>query len=98
MDVGTRICTARSYGAVVGLRVGVGVGEAILQAGPLYLSYWYKREQLATRGAIFFGMSAIAGAFNGIIAYGIGKNLDGARGWAPWRWLFLIEGASIDRF
>lgn len=98
MVVGTRICIARSYGAVVGLRVGVGVGEAILQAGPFYLSYWYKREQLATRGSIFFGMSAVAGAFNGIIAYGIGKNLDGAGGWAPWRWLFLIEGASTDHF
>jgi hypothetical protein len=37
-------------------------------------------------------MSAVAGAFNGIIAYGIAKHLDGANGWAPWRWLFLIEG------
>jgi hypothetical protein len=37
-------------------------------------------------------MSAIAGAFNGIIAYGIEKDLTGVNGWAPWRWLFLIEG------
>jgi MFS family permease len=74
--------------------VGVGVGEGFLQAGPLYLSLWYKRDELATRGAIFFGMSAIAGAFNGIIAYGIEKNLAEAGGWAPWRWLFLIEGES----
>ncbi|OQU99153.1 hypothetical protein CLAIMM_04827 [Cladophialophora immunda] len=88
----TLICVAKSYQAIAGLRVGVGVGEAFLQAGPLYLSLWYKRDELATRGAIFFGTSAVAGAFNGIIAYGIEKNLDGADGWSAWRWLFLIEG------
>jgi MFS family permease len=86
------ICTAKSYAAVVGLRVGVGIGEAFLQAGPLYLSLWYKRDELATRGAIFFSTAAIAGAFNGIIAYGIGKNLEGAGGFRSWHWLFLIEG------
>ena len=70
----------------------MGAGEAILQAGPLYLSFWYKREELATRGAIFFATSAVAGAFNGMISYGIAKSLTGANGWEPWRWLFLIEG------
>lgn len=37
-------------------------------------------------------MSTLAGAFNGLIAYGITKNLDGANGWQAWRWIFLIEG------
>jgi MFS family permease len=37
-------------------------------------------------------MSTFAGAFNGLIAYGIVKQLDGARGWRAWRWIFLIEG------
>ena len=92
----SRICVAKSYQAVAGLRVGVGVGEAFIQAGTLYLSLWYKPHELATRGGIFFGMSAVAGAFNGIIAYGIVKNLDGALGWPAWRWLFLIEGMNHD--
>ncbi|TAQ84354.1 hypothetical protein B7494_g7317 [Chlorociboria aeruginascens] len=56
---------AKSYAAIVGLRVCIGVGEAFLQAGPLYLTFWYKRNQLATRASIFFSMSALAGAFNG---------------------------------
>lgn len=68
------------------------MGEAFLQAGPFFLSFWYKREELATRGAVFFGMSAVAGAFNGIIAYAIEKTLAGTGGWLAWRWLFLIEG------
>lgn len=56
------------------------------------LSFWYPYSELATRGAIFFSMSTIAGAFNGLISYGISKDLDGANGWRAWRWIFLIEG------
>lgn len=37
-------------------------------------------------------MSTLAGAFNGLIAYGIDKDMDGFRGWRAWRWIFLIEG------
>ena len=88
----TRLCVAENYSTIAGLRLGVGAGEAILQAGPLYLSFWYRRDELATRGAIFFATSAVAGAFNGIIAYAIFQNLEGVNGWGSWRWLFLIEG------
>lgn len=61
-------------------------------SGPSDLSFWYQYSELATRGAIFYSMSTLAGAFNGLIAYGITKNLDGANGWKAWRWIFLIEG------
>jgi MFS family permease len=37
-------------------------------------------------------MSTLAGAFNGLIAYGIEKDMNGLRGWRAWRWIFLIEG------
>lgn len=56
------------------------------------LSFWYQYRELATRGAIFYSMSTLAGAFNGLIAYGIEKDMDGLRGWRAWRWIFLIEG------
>lgn len=56
------------------------------------LSFWYQYRELATRGAIFYSMSTLAGAFNGLIAYGIDKDMDGLRGWRAWRWIFLIEG------
>lgn len=87
--------TAKSYGTVVGLRVLVGTAEAFVNAAPLYLSLWYKRNELATRGAIFFFTAAVTGSFNGVIAYCIKQNLDGARGLAALRWIFLIEGAFI---
>lgn len=41
--------------------------------------------------AIFYGANTAAGAFGGVIAYGVG-NLDGVYGWRAWKWLFLIEG------
>ena len=70
----------------------IGAIEAFLQAGPLYLTLWYRREELATRGAIFFSMMAVAGSMNGLIAYGVEHNLNGVHGWGAWRWIFLIEG------
>ncbi|KAF4762116.1 hypothetical protein N7455_001423 [Penicillium solitum] len=74
------------------IRFLVGVAEAFVQGGVFYLSFWYEYSELATRGAIFYSMSTLAGAFNGLIAYGITKDLDGANGWRAWRWIFLIEG------
>ena len=56
------------------------------------LSFWYTWRELATRGAIFYSMSALAGSFNGLIAYAIQKNLNGVGGFSAWEWIFLIEG------
>lgn len=88
----SRISTAKSWGVIAAMRVLIGCCEAFLQAGPLYLTFWYKRDQLAKRGSIFFSVVAIAGSMNGVIAYGIEVNLNGARGWPAWRWIFFIEG------
>lgn len=87
-----RLSVAKNYATVAGLRVAVGAAEAFVQAAPLYLTLWYKREQLAFRTAIFFSTTALAGSLNGLIAYGIETSLDGARGIAAWRWIFIVEG------
>lgn len=42
--------------------------------------------------AMVYGMSPLAGAFSGLIAYGIQKNLEGKSGIKSWQWLFIIEG------
>ncbi len=41
---------------------------------------------------LFFVAAPIAGAFSGIIAYGVDKNLDGVSGLHSWQWLFILEG------
>jgi hypothetical protein len=56
------------------------------------LSFWYTYTELVTRGAIFYSASALAGSFNGLIAYGIELDLAGHHGWKAWQWLYLIEG------
>jgi hypothetical protein len=77
--------------------VFIGAAEAFLQAGPLYLTFWYKTEELASRGSIIMAMMAIAGFMNGLIAYGIEKHMKGLHGWGSWRWIFFIEG-SLNAF
>ncbi|OTA98910.1 hypothetical protein M426DRAFT_98002 [Hypoxylon sp. CI-4A] len=82
----------KNSGQILGLRFLIGAAESFVQGGTFYLSFWYEYSEYATRGAIVASMSTIAGAFNGLIAYAITKNLDGANGWRAWRWIFLIEG------
>ena len=88
----SRLSVANNYPTIAGLRILIGAGEAFIQAAPLYLTLWYKRDELAKRAAIVFSMSALAGSMNGLIAYGVLENLNGLYGRAAWRWIFLIEG------
>ncbi|KAK6904445.1 hypothetical protein I203_105258 [Kwoniella mangroviensis CBS 8507] len=88
----TLTCVVSSYGGFVAIRLFLGAAEAsIYPGGYLLLSMWYKPKELATRMALFYGANTAAGAFGGVIAYGVG-NMDGMHGWRAWRWLFLIEG------
>ncbi|EMC93930.1 hypothetical protein BAUCODRAFT_124680 [Baudoinia panamericana UAMH 10762] len=88
----TLTCLVHNYGSYVAIRLVLGMTEAGLYPGSYFiLSMWYTPKELATRMAIFYGANTAAGAFGGVIAYGVG-NLDGAMGWRAWKWLFLIEG------
>lgn len=55
------------------------------------MSCWYTRGEAQKRFSFFFGSATLAGAFGGVLAYGIGK-MNGIRGYKGWRWLFIIEG------
>lgn len=84
--------TSKNYQQATALRVLIGLAEGLLQAAPFYLSLWYKVTELGTRGAIFFSVASLAGACNGLIAYGLETNLSNTPPFKPWQWLFLIEG------
>jgi MFS family permease len=86
------ITEAQNWQTIAGLRVVVGAFEAFIQGAPLYLTFWYKPQELATRGAIFLSMVSIAGSANGLISYAIEKTMDGRYGRPAWRWIFLVEG------
>ncbi|KAK7206464.1 MFS transporter [Myxozyma melibiosi] len=88
-------CTAavQGFGGLFAVRFLIGFAEAVFYPGVMfYLSCWYTKYEIAKRSAIFVTGSWVSGAFSGLIAYGIMKNMDGARGLEAWRWLFLIEG------
>jgi len=79
---------------VYSARVFLGLAEGGLFPGvAYYISLWYPRQMQAKRFAIFFSAATVAGAFGGILAYGI-EHLDGKAGRHGWQWIFLIEGLA----
>ncbi|KAL7893514.1 major facilitator superfamily domain-containing protein [Trichoderma sp. SZMC 28014] len=82
-----------SYGALLGLRFLLGIFEAGLLPGIIYVtSQYYKRHEYQKRMSFFFCSTVVAGAFGGLLAYAI-AHLGGKHGFAAWRWIFIIEGA-----
>ncbi|KAL9488262.1 hypothetical protein ACSS6W_000539 [Trichoderma asperelloides] len=75
-------------------RLFLGVTEAGLFPGvAYYLTMWYCRHEIQLRQALFFSAASIAGAFSGLLAFGISK-MDGVGGLAGWRWIFILEGIA----
>ena len=81
-----------SYGRLLATRIIIGCFEAFIQGTVFYLTSWYSYKELATRSGIFYSTSALAGSFNGLLAYAAQQTLDGVHCWASWRWIFFIEG------
>ncbi|ODH21109.1 hypothetical protein ACO22_05704 [Paracoccidioides brasiliensis] len=81
-----------SFWALVLLRALLGTAEAAFGPGlPFYLSFFYKREELAYRTGMFISAAPLATSFASTLAWVIVKlSKDGPI--APWRSLFLLEG------
>lgn len=43
--------------------------------------------------ALFFSAATAAGAFGGLLAFGINK-MDGVGGKSSWSWIFILEGLA----
>ncbi|KAL1855819.1 hypothetical protein VTK73DRAFT_8461 [Phialemonium thermophilum] len=73
-------------------RVLLGFFEAGVFPGCSFvLTYWYSPEEVHTRMSIFYCGASAAGAFSGLLAYGIG-HLDHTWGYRGWRFIYCIEG------
>ncbi|RYO78064.1 hypothetical protein DL766_001740 [Monosporascus sp. MC13-8B] len=82
-----------NFGGLLAIRFFLGFVEAAYFPGCLYyLSCWYTRSELGLRTAMLYSGALISGAFSGLISAGITGNMDGARGYGAWQWLFIIEG------
>ncbi|KAF9075372.1 MFS general substrate transporter [Rhodocollybia butyracea] len=84
----------KTYPQLVGVRVCLGVAEAGLFPGvTFFLTLWYPQNALQSRVGLFFGAATIAGAFSGLLAFGI-SFMNGIKGLEGWSWIFIIEGIT----
>jgi MFS family permease len=81
------VCTVceglvKNFASLVALRFLLGVFEAGLVPGAVYLiSMYYKRYELQWRLSVFFCASILAGAFGGLLAYAL-AHMDGVGGYS----------------
>ncbi|KAF9270103.1 MFS general substrate transporter [Marasmius fiardii PR-910] len=84
---------AKNFSQIFAIRFFLGIFESAMLPGVVYyLSTFYKRGELASRIALFYAAAAIAGAFSGLIAFGV-FHLRNEKHHA-WQYLFWIEGAA----
>ncbi|KAG8705777.1 hypothetical protein FRC08_001456 [Ceratobasidium sp. 394] len=81
---------AFNFQGLLAARFFIGVFEAGFGPMiPLYFTFFYTRNEIGVRLAVWFGFAAVAGAFGGLIAYGV-QHIHSPI--ANWRILFLVEG------
>lgn len=81
----------RNSGTLIALRLLIGAAEAgFTQIGMYYMSTLYPKYVLGLRVGMFTGMYSVAGAFAGVLAYGLLK-IDSHR-IHGWQVVFLFEG------
>lgn len=84
--------TATSFGFLLFLRGLLGIGEAAFGPGvPFYLSFFFRRHELAFRTGLFISASPLSASIAGSLAWLITKAGESSP-ISPWRLLFLIEG------
>jgi MFS family permease len=84
-------CLATSYAYMLVMRALLGIGEAAFVGIPFYLTFFFRREELAFRTGLFISAAPLATSFASSLAWAIVKMGD-KTGIASWRLLFLIEG------
>lgn len=99
MQVAWGIVTAcmgvvKTYPQLIVMRLLLGVAEAGFFPGVvLCLTWWYPRHMLQFRVGLFWGGATLAGAFSGLLAFGI-SFMNGRDGLLGWSWIFIIEGIA----
>ena len=83
---------ATSFGTLLVIRILLAISEAAYGNGvPFYLSFFFRREELALRTGYFIAAAPLATSFASSLAWLITKvGMYGPI--APWRLLFLVEG------
>ncbi|KAF9110196.1 hypothetical protein BGX27_006662 [Mortierella sp. AM989] len=86
------MAAVKDAAGLLAARFFLGLAESGLFPGSVYLiSLWYTRSEQAFRNGLFFSTATMAGAFGGVLAYGIAQ-MDGIQGLHGWQWIFILEG------
>lgn len=87
-----------NYAGLIACRFFLGLCEGGLFPGfVLYLSDFYRRNELQTRIGLIYGAASVSGAFSGLLAAAI-QSLNGKANLKGWQWIFLIEGLATVVF
>ncbi|KAL4894136.1 major facilitator superfamily domain-containing protein [Aspergillus ambiguus] len=82
----------KTWGQLAALRALVGIFEAGLFPGTLYLlQVWYCRYDVHKRYASFYLISIVGSSLSGVLAYGF-MQTGGLGGLLGWRYIFIWEG------
>ncbi|GAA5830862.1 hypothetical protein JCM11251_001101 [Rhodosporidiobolus azoricus] len=80
-----------NWEGLLAARFFLGLSESALFPGAcFYLVSWYRRTESQIRIAVFFSSATLAGAFGGLLAYGLSQ-MDGIGGRPGWDAKFLSE-------
>ncbi|KAF9512561.1 hypothetical protein BS47DRAFT_1345338 [Hydnum rufescens UP504] len=81
-----------NFGGLVATRFILGLAESGVFPGiTLLLTTWYNRNEQNFVISLFYAGATLAGAFGGILAFGI-RHMDGVGGKGGWAWIFILEG------
>lgn len=81
---------------IMAIRFFVGLAEASTFVGTHYiLGSWYTERELGKRSGIFTSSGLAGTLFGGFIQTGIHSSLNGAKGLAGWRWLFIVSASHL---
>ncbi|KAI7552030.1 MFS general substrate transporter [Hortaea werneckii] len=89
--VSAATCGAKDYKGLVLVRFFLGLVEAPLFPGAIYLlGCWHTRKEVALRVAILYTGQTLAYCCAGLIAAAVFGTLSGKAGLAGWQWLFIV--------
>ncbi|KAJ7027912.1 major facilitator superfamily domain-containing protein [Mycena alexandri] len=82
----------KTWQGLIIARLFLGLAESGLAPALAFcVTLWYRHDQQARPIAFYFSAATLAGAFGGLLAFGIEK-MNGLGGLPGWSWIFLLEG------
>ncbi len=83
---------SKNFESLLAFRILLGAAEAGLFPGvSYYLTILYPRRSIQLRIGLIFSAATIAGAFGGLLAFGLAKAKSGE--YQGWSFIFFVEGA-----